>query len=115
MLPKVYVRPSTLGRANISWDPLPCHLQNGADISGYIINYTPVSTGVAINISSSHSGVQCSKEVGDLYSCVLAESLISNDKAYTIQVAAVNNYGDGSFSAPVNVSVAIPISTIGAT
>ena len=25
---------------NISWDPLPCHLQNGADITGYIIYST---------------------------------------------------------------------------
>ena len=43
MLSRVCVEPSTLpeditqGQINISWEPLSCHLQNGADIFGNII------------------------------------------------------------------------------
>ena len=68
-----------------------------------------MSTGVGINISSSHSGVNCSQEVGGPYSCVVAESLIPSNQAYSIQVAAQNSYGDGSFSDPINVS--LPVSS----
>ena len=114
-LPRVCVGPSTSpqhqGRVNISWDPLPCHLQNGADVTSYIINYTILSTGVTMRITSSRSDVQCSEEIGGLYSCVIAESpsLIFSNQEYSFQVSAVNNYGDGSFSNPVNVS--LPVSS----
>ena len=111
VLPRVCVAPSTLtqhlGRVNISWDPLPCHLQNGADTSGYIINYTPLSTGVTTRISSSDSGVECNQGFGDLYSCVVAELLIPNNQSYCIQVAAQNRHGNGSFSSPINVFVPV--------
>ena len=111
MLPRVCVGPSTSpqhqGRVNISWDPLPCHLQNGADVTSYIIQYTRLSTGVITRINSFHSDVQCSQEVSGLYSCVVAESLIFSYQGYSIQVAAVNNYGDGSFSDPINVSLPV--------
>ena len=105
ILPKVCIGPSTSpqhqGRVNISWDPLPCHLQNGADITSYIIQYTHLST---LRITSSRSDVQCSEECGGLYSCVVAESLIPSNQVYSIQVAAQNTYGQGSFSDPINVS-----------
>ena len=111
MLPGVCIARSSLpqhqGRVNISWDPLPCHLQNGADVTSYIIRYTHLSTGVAARITSSHSAMNCSQEVGGLYSCVVAESLIPSDQAYSIQVAAVNSFGEGD---PINVS--LPVSSI---
>ena len=112
-LPRVCVGPSTSpqhqGRVNISWDPLPCHLQNGADISFYIMQYIRLPNSVAIKITRSHHGVNCNQEVGGLYSCVVAESRIPNNQAYSFQVAAVNNYGEGSFSDPINVS--LPVSS----
>ena len=113
IIPRVCVGPSTSpqhqGRVNISWDPLPCRLQNGADVTSYTIQYTSLSTGVAARITSSHSSVNCSEEVDGLYSCVVAESPIPGNQAYSIQVAAVNNYGEGSFSNPI--SVTLPISS----
>ena len=109
MLPRVCVGPSTsphLGRVNISWDPLPCHLQNGDAITSYIIRYTHLSTGVVSQITSFHRSLQCSQEVGGLYSCVVTESLlISSNQSYNFQVSAQNNYGDGPFSDPINVSL----------
>ena len=113
VLPRVCIGPSTSpqyqGRVNISWDPLPCHLQNGADVTNYIIQYTRLSTGETTRITSSHSGVHCSQEVGGLYSCVLSEALIPSNLSYSIQIAAVNNYGEGLFSDLINVS--LPISS----
>ena len=93
MLPRVCVEPSTsphLGRVNISWDPLPCHLQNGADITGYTIQYTSLSTGAKARRFSRHRDVQCSQGDGGLYSCVVAESLLHSNQSYSIQVAAHN-------------------------
>ena len=113
MLPRVCVGPSIspqyLGRVNISWDPLPCHLQNGADIFDYIIQYTPLSTGMTTRITSSNGGVGCSQEVGGPYSCLVAESLLHSHNSYSIRIAALNNNGDGSFSDPINVS--LPVSS----
>ena len=70
--------PEHHGRVNISWDLLPCHLQNGADITSYIILYTRLSTGVTTRISSSSRNVDCSQEFGGLYSCVVGTLLIPN-------------------------------------
>ena len=112
MLPRVCVGPSSSpyqGGVNISWDPLPCHLQNRADVNDYIIQYTHSSTGMTIRITSSHGSVDCSQEVGGPYSCVVAESLIPNNQTYSIQVSAQNNFGDGSFSDPINVY--LPVSS----
>ena len=104
-LQRVCVGPSTLpqhgGRVNISWDPLPCHLQNGANISGYIIQYTMLTTGVRTSISSSDRRLECHRESGGPYSCVIAVSLPIADVAYSFQVAAQNIHGVGSFSNPV--------------
>ena len=113
MLSGVCVGPSTsphLGRVNISWYPLPCHLQNGADVNGYIIRYTRSSTGMTTQITSSHSSVNCSQEVGGPYSCVVTESSsISSNQSYSFQVSAQNNYGDSSFSDPINIF--LPVSS----
>jgi hypothetical protein len=111
ILHRVCVGPSTLpqhqGRVNVSWDPLPCHLQNGADVTdnNYIINYTPLSTGVTIRISSGR--MECSQEVGGLYSCAIN---LKQLETYSIQVAAMNNYDEGSFSDPINVT--LPVSSM---
>ena len=85
-------------KQNISWDLLPCHLQNGADITGYIIQYSPTSGGEARNISSSDSRVDCGVESGGNYRCLLASSLFTIGVSYSFQVAAVNSYGTGPFS-----------------
>ena len=86
------------GRVNISWNPLPCHLQNGADIS-YIIEYTNLSTGVSRNISRPDR--ECRQEPGGPYSCVVAASLFIPNVTYSFQVAAQNVYGIGSFNIPI--------------
>ena len=113
VLPRVCVGPSSsplLGRVNISWDPLPCHLQNGADIADdYTIQYTSLSPSVTRTTHDFHSEVQCSQEIGGLYSCVLAESLFLSNQSYSFQVAVRNDYGEGSFSDPINVS--LPVSS----
>ena len=98
--------PEYLGRRNISWDPLPCHLQNGADIIGYIIQYTRLSTGVETNISSSSRSLICPRESGGPSSCLAPASFFIVNVAYSFRIAAQNNFGVGSFSNPV-------ISTIG--
>ena len=116
ILPRVCVGPSKSssqhqGRVNISWDPLPCHLQNGADVtgSGYIIQYTHLSTGVTIRVSSAG----CGREVGGIYSCAVNLNnnniIINQLEAYSIQVAAMNNHGEGSFSDPIRVT--LPVSS----
>ena len=86
-------------RFNISWDPLPCHLQNGADITGYIIQYSPTSGGEAQNVSSTQ--MTCGQESGGPYRCIIAGSLFNPFQMYTFQVAAINDYGIGPFSDPV--------------
>ena len=107
VLPRVCVGPGYGGRVNISWHSLPCHLQNGADVynEDYIIQYTPLSTGTRVSISSVQG--ECSQDVDDHYSCLVAESLIPNNQSYSFQVAAQNSYGKGSFSDPINVSVPV--------
>ena len=87
------------GRVNICWDPLPCHLQNGADVS-YIIQYTNLSTGVSTNIPTDKKTF-CHQEPGGPYSCLLAASLFIPDVTYSFQVAAENVRGVGPFSDPV--------------
>ena len=88
------------GRVNISWDPLPCHLQNGVDVS-YIIQYTNLATGIATNISSSDSRLDCRQEPGGPFSCLATASLFRTGVAYSFQVAAQSVRGVGSFSDPV--------------
>ena len=80
-LKRVCVGPSTSlqlqGRVNISWDSLPCHLQNGADISHYIIQYTRLPNGSSTNLSSSDRRLACHQEPGGPYSCVAATQVAS--------------------------------------
>ena len=96
-------------KVNISWDPLPCHLQNGADITSYIISYTHLPNGTTTQIYSFHEDAQCSQEVGSPYTmtCMVtvAESQIPSNQAYSFQVAAQNVNGDGLFSDPISVSL----------
>ena len=105
------VGPSTssqqLGRVNISWDPLLCHLQSGANISRYIIQYTHLPTGVATNISSFDDRLICDQESDGPYSCVVATytPLFIAGETYSFQVAARSAYGVGSFSNPVTTVV----------
>ena len=89
------------GQFNISWEPLPCHLQNGADIIDYIIQYTHLPNGEPINISSSDNRLECHQDSGGHYSCVAHFSLFTFGETYSFQIAAQNIYGVGSFSNPV--------------
>ena len=93
--------PRTANKQNISWDLLPCHLQNGADIIGYIIQYNRTSDGRAQNISNSNSRVECVVESGDHYRCLLSFALTTTVFPSSFQVSAVNRYGAGPFSGPV--------------
>ena len=93
-------------RTNISWDPLPCHLQNGAVIGNYIIQYTHLPNGTPRNISSSPANgkLQCHQVADGPYSCLADRSLFINDspgETYRFQVAAQSARGVGSFSNPV--------------
>ena len=66
-LPRVCVGPQlgSQGRVNISWDPLPCHLQNGDNIRDYIIQCTNLPDGQPKLIySSTDSKVECHQEPG---------------------------------------------------
>ena len=103
-LPRVCVgRPTSLGdrtqgKVNISWDPLPCHLQNDADITVYNIRYTQLPAGEPNTIVSNHSKVECCQEPGGPYSCLVASSFFIPHVTYSFQVAAQNSFGVGSFS-----------------
>ena len=105
-LPRVYmcVGPElgSQGRVNISWDPLPCHLQNGANIRDYIIQCTTLPGGQPKPIySSTDSKVECHQEPGGPYSCLASSSFFLLHVTYSFQVAAQNSFGAGSFSTPV--------------
>ena len=100
-LSRVCVGPSLYrDRSNISWDSLSCHLQNGADIIDYTIQYTQLSTGIATNISSSDDNLaECHQDSGGCYPCVPAgPSVLTFGQTYSFQVAARNIHGVGSFS-----------------
>ena len=103
MLSRVCVGPSHGGQSNIFWDLLPCHLQNGADIidNNYIIQYTHLPNGKPTNISSSDERLECHQDSGGHYSCLTRPSLFPFGETYSVQVAARNIYGLGSFSDPV--------------
>ena len=106
-LPRVCVGPptspadQTQGKLNISWDPLSCHLQNGADVRFYNIQYTQLPAGGSNIIFSTNSKVECHQEPGGPYSCLAASSFFSGHVTYSFQVAAQNTFGVGSFSSSV--------------
>ena len=119
-LPRVCVgRPTspadrTQGKVNISWDPLPCHLQNGADITVYNIRYTQMPSGGPNIIVSTDSKVECRQEPGGPYSCLAASSLFIIHMTYSFQVAARNSFGTSLFSDPV-ITIINPNGTIAVT
>ena len=108
--PSTYPEDHRQDKFNISWDPLPCHLQNGADISSYTIQYTRLSTGVATTISNLHDNLQCVQEPGGPFSCRVANSLFSFNEMYSFKVASRNNFGESPFSNPVTKSIPIVLS-----
>ena len=93
---------------SISWDPLPCHLQHGSDVTGYILQYSLAGTtemrSIKLNISADDR-LSCRQEPVGPYRCYLTSSLLLEDQLYTFQVAAVNRYGIGPFSDPVNATL----------
>ena len=103
-LPRVCVGPptspadQTQGKLNISWDPLPCYLQNGADVRFYNIQYTQLPGGGPNIIVSTDSRMECHQEPGGPYSCLAASSLFILRVTYSFQVAAQNSFGVGSYS-----------------
>ena len=92
-------------RLSISWDPLPCHLQNGADITDYFIQYNVTSTNEVKIISTSDDRLSCRQEPVGPYRCYFTSSLLLEDLFYTFQVAAVNGYGVGPFSSTVSATL----------
>ena len=103
-LPRVCVgRPTSLGdqtqgKVNISWDPLPCHLQNDADVTVYKIRYTRLPAGEPNIIVSTDRRVECRQESGGPYSCLAVASFFIPHVTYSFQVAAQNSFGVGSLS-----------------
>ena len=82
--------------------PLPCHLQNGADVT-YVIRYTNLLTG---QFSRFNHNVECCQEPAGPYSCLTRSSaLFTYGVTYSFQVAAKNVYGVGSFSDPVIATI----------
>ena len=94
----------------ISWDPLPCHLQNGADITDYIIQYRRTSGGEARNYftgsDESETGVdsehfiicdEVSTQTKIRYRCLLPIP----ESSYIFRIAAINRFGVGPLSDPV--------------
>ena len=90
-------------RLNISWDPLPCHLQNGVNITSYTIQYTHLPNSTPRNISISDSRLKCHQIAGGPYSCLAGRVLFTTTpgEIYRFQVAAQSVCGVGSFSNPV--------------
>ena len=101
-------------RLNISWKPLPCHLQNGADITSYNIRYRLASdSGDRVQtLSSVSKGLDCGQEPGGPYRCltkILNDSIhLMQNQKYTFQVAAANGFV-GPYSDPVSATPGIPI------
>ena len=88
-------------RLRISWDHLPCHLQNGANIAHYIIHYNTTSgSEVESFLSNDHRGSTHCSVSGDGWQCFILIPKKQNE-IYTFQVAAHNSNGDGQFSDPV--------------
>ena len=104
-------------RLGISWEPLPCHLQNGGDV-GYIIQYSLAGDSeVRSFFTSARTPYIYSYESEDIfslrpscrlellglrmYSCYFTSLMLLEDQTYTFQVAAINGYGVG----PLSISV----------
>ena len=92
-------------RLSISWDPLPSLNQNNAHNISYIIRYSITGIDEVRTISTSDDRLSCSQEPVGPYRCYLTSSLLLEDEMYTFQVAAMNGYGVGPFSDPVNATL----------
>ena len=86
---------------NIFWNLLPCLLQNGADITDYIIRYNRTSSGEFRNVSTSDNQLMCGEVSGGHYRCLLPFNLFVPGPLYSFQVSALNRYGAGPFSDPI--------------
>ena len=85
----------------ISWDHLPCHLQNGANIAHYIIHYNTTSgREVETILTNDHGGINthCGLS-GCSWQCFILPMYLN--EIYTFQVAAHSSNGDGQLSDPV--------------
>ena len=105
---QVFVGPDVLdpkARLSISWDPLPCHLQNGADISEHIIQYRLANIIETQTIYASDDRLECVEQPIGPYKCYLTNKLLLEDETYILKVAAMNIYGIGPFSDPVNTTL----------
>lgn len=99
----------------ISWNLGPCHLHNGADISGYLLRYSPISDStsshslVIISTTEHHHDdrVDCHVKIRGSFTCLLTAQPLSivEKEHYQFQVAAFNKFGAGPFSEPINVSL----------
>ena len=90
--------------ANISWDPLPCRLQKGVNITGYIIQYSHIPTENSYNITVS-AQLSCILDPVSVCSYPI-NSTFTNERNVIIQVAAMNSRGQvGPFSDSLNATL----------
>ena len=104
----------SVGGVNISWDALPCHSQNGADITSYVIRHrSGRSISTDINLSSSKSNLlRFHKSGANRYGYQIPLStFLDGVVTYTFQVSAQNSHGLGPFS--TSVSYAVSYTSIG--
>ena len=108
-IPQVFVGSDVLdpnSRLSIFWYPLPCHLQNGDNVNSYILRYGFANCEeVNRTISTLDDILNCNQEPLGPYRCYLTNTLLMEDMLYTFQIAAVNGFGVGPFSDPVNATL----------
>ena len=103
-------------RLNISWEPLPCHLQNGGRITSYNIRYRRASDSdnQARVISNTDRRLDCVQESNGPYRCITkvvtySSTRLQQNQEYIFQVSAVNGHGFGPYSDPVSATPGILI------
>ena len=90
------------GGVNISWDALPCHRQNGADIAHYFLRYrTPRGGPGDIIFSCSKSNLHYESGANRYSYQMPLSAFLDGTNSYTFQVAANNSHGRGPLSASV--------------
>ena len=102
-LSRVCLDPQPYGQLNMSWEIFPCHLQNGADITYYVLQSNRTLDGYVKNTSTRNNPElrrKCGVWTGGHYICSMpATNLFASPFVYSFQVAAVNSYGElGPFS-----------------
>lgn len=98
----------SIGGVNITWDALPCYHQNGADITGYVIQHRSSRSALTdINLSSSKSNLHQVYTYGaNRYSYQIPlDTFLDHVVTYTFKVAARNSRGLGPYSAAVTYTV----------